>query len=70
MDVLDSGVWNKHLTLDSDVVCVYNGTFLDKVPLADSHGRRAKRDIVQFVPFRNFINAVVPDGPLSVQQRE
>ena len=51
-------------------VCVYNGTFLDKVPLADSHGRRAKRDIVQFVPFRNFINAVVPDGPLSVQQRE
>lgn len=42
----------------------------DKVPLADSHGRRAKRDIVQFVPFRNFINAVVPDGPLSVQQRE
>lgn len=44
--------------LDSDDVVLTSG------------GRRAKRDIVQFVPFRKFIDVAMPDGRLTTQQRE
>jgi len=37
--------------------------------LLTQDGRTARRDIVQFVPFRNFIGSSSPDGMISAQER-